>query len=45
MFRIIPEVRYAARSLKKTPVFTIVAVLTLALGAGANTAVFSAVAN
>src|SRR2546428_439398 len=39
---ILRNLRYSARTLAKTPLFTATVVLTLALGIGANSAVFSA---
>ena len=41
MTDIVRSVRYAARQLRRAPVFTVAAVLTLALGIGGTTAIFT----
>src|SRR5215212_9123567 len=43
MFDLLRDVRHAVRRLLRTPAFTLATLLTLALGIGANTAIFSIV--
>jgi len=45
MSSLLAEVRYTVRSLSQSPVFSLIAVLTLAMGIGGTTAIYSVVSN